>query len=228
MKRKASPTTNEAESSTRLVRRRIQVLDDAPEEPETDSSSGLDTTSTDEDSSDLSSSSDESSDTSSQDDDDDMETDEQASSPFISPPLTVGTSIHTDAHSGVTTLRMGQKPRIESPLPSDRSSILRRLQNFLPRMEDANRLLDVEREAGTLASRVIDADVDMTDQSDDGKQGQYIEMDLGLGVWEEQDEDVAKDPDVQARQEAEEKIKAALFQDTKAGAIQVVQEDGDI
>jgi hypothetical protein len=56
------------------------------------------------------------------------------------------------------------------------------LKDFLPQLKAANDELEAERRAGTLKQRAIDA-------GSEEEEGQYIEMDLGLGVLEERNAD---------------------------------------
>lgn len=58
------------------------------------------------------------------------------------------------------------------------SSLGGRLRDFLPALAAANQDLEVERREGRLEERDIE-------RVDEGEGGQYIEMDLGLGVLEE-------------------------------------------
>ncbi|CAI7570657.1 unnamed protein product [Penicillium glandicola] len=86
----------------------------------------------------------------------------------------------TDAHasgpsSSLPHIAGRPKPRIHR-LKGD-SGLLSRLNAFLPKMKDANEDLQRQIEAGEAENLVLD--------NADENGGQYIEMDLGLGVLEE-------------------------------------------
>jgi hypothetical protein len=65
------------------------------------------------------------------------------------------------------------------------------LPEFLARMESANQELEAERVAGTLANRRIEID----ENQNASESGQYIEMNLGLGVFEERNDDTSTSSD---------------------------------
>ena len=71
------------------------------------------------------------------------------------------------------------------------SSIGSMLPDFLARMESANQELEAERVAGTLANRRVEID----ENQSVSESGQYIEMNLGLGVFEERNDDTSTSSD---------------------------------
>ncbi|KAL4768582.1 hypothetical protein BDW60DRAFT_197147 [Aspergillus nidulans var. acristatus] len=80
----------------------------------------------------------------------------------------------------ITSLPARRKPDIRRI--EQESSLLNRLSAFLPQMKSANE--DLEREIA--AGRAKDIRLDDVDEGSDGQRdGQYIEMNLGLGVLEE-------------------------------------------
>jgi hypothetical protein len=80
-----------------------------------------------------------------------------------------------------TTLRFNnERPNFSIGQLTD-SPIASILPDFLARMEAANKELEVERAAGTLNNRRIEIDENLSGSED----GQFIEMNLGLGVLEE-------------------------------------------
>ncbi|KAH7113887.1 hypothetical protein B0J11DRAFT_585082 [Dendryphion nanum] len=72
----------------------------------------------------------------------------------------------------------GKKPRMK--LRDEEMGVDLRpwLKEFLPKLKAANEELEREKQAGTLKDKIIERD---------GDEGQYIEMDLGLGVLKERD-----------------------------------------
>lgn len=88
--------------------------------------------------------------------------------------------------SEITKLRAGNMPTFsfdhfkESPVASI-------LPEFLAQMEAANKELEIERAAGTLDARRLEID----DTKDGSESGQYIEMNLRLGVLEEKNGDAS-------------------------------------
>ena len=78
------------------------------------------------------------------------------------------------------------KPTFANPLAAPSSSLLaKRFHAFIPHLAAANLQLEVEREKGTLGERNIEA-IDEEEEAEGGGEwgGQYIEMNLGLGVLE--------------------------------------------
>jgi hypothetical protein len=69
------------------------------------------------------------------------------------------------------------------------------LRDFLPKLKAANEELESERQAGTLKDK-------MMDNAGEEADGQYIEMNLGLGVLEERDPD-AKDDESESDDDSE-------------------------
>ncbi|KAF2873579.1 hypothetical protein BDV95DRAFT_605073 [Massariosphaeria phaeospora] len=122
----------------------------------------------------LDSSDEPSSESSSEDDDEDEDSDEAS-------------DVDTNAANAqnpndIVNLRAnrGKKPKMKLSR-RDRDPGLRSfLRSFLPQLKAANAELEVQREAGTLKGREIDA-------ADDEDEQPYIEMNLGLGVLEAQD-----------------------------------------
>jgi hypothetical protein len=116
--------------------------------------------------------------------DDEYEVDSSSSSSGAS---TSGDESDTDAQQAgelnddITNVRAtGGKPYF-SITELKHSPLTSMLPQFLTQMEAANKELEAERAAGTLANRRIDEDENETKAVD----GQYIEMNLGLGVFEE-------------------------------------------
>ncbi|KAL4809430.1 hypothetical protein BDV18DRAFT_80436 [Aspergillus unguis] len=80
---------------------------------------------------------------------------------------------------GITSLPARRKPNICRL--NQEPSLLSRLSAFLPQMKTANEDLEKEIAAG----RAKDIQLDDEEEGEDQKDGQYIEMNLGLGVLEE-------------------------------------------
>jgi hypothetical protein len=76
---------------------------------------------------------------------------------------------------------MNRKPKFDFAALRSKSSLMSKLPGFLAQMEAANRELEAEKAAGTIASRRLEID----DNEEGSKTEQYIEMNLGLGVLEE-------------------------------------------
>ncbi|KAL4917538.1 hypothetical protein BDW62DRAFT_201568 [Aspergillus aurantiobrunneus] len=85
-------------------------------------------------------------------------------------------------NEGITSLPARRKPHIRRLEPE--SSLLSKLSAFLPQMKTANEDLQKEIAAGCAK----DIQLDDADENDDHGNGQYIEMNLGLGVLEEKRE----------------------------------------
>ncbi|KAF2138768.1 uncharacterized protein K452DRAFT_290418 [Aplosporella prunicola CBS 121167] len=91
----------------------------------------------------------------------------------------------------VTSLPRPPKPSVRRKLykktnaASERVPLSERLKAFLPQLAAANEELEREKAAGRLGERSLEVE--------NGKEneGQYIEMDLGLGVLEEKDPNAA-------------------------------------
>lgn len=113
-----------------------------------------------------------------------------------------------------------QKPNFDFAALKASSSLMSSLPSFLSQMEAANRELEEERKAGTLAQRKLEID-DSDDQEEDedesmdgeGKaksekkqkeQKQYIEMNLGLGVLEEKGDDTSSDESTSSEESSED------------------------
>ena len=87
-------------------------------------------------------------------------------------------SINTDDDpEKVVTLRPGKKPKMRSPSTKKSNFLLKRLQAFLPELQNANQVLERDRMEGRLEQRMIE-------NVEEGEE-RVIEMDLGLGVLEE-------------------------------------------
>lgn len=91
----------------------------------------------------------------------------------------------TQAEPKVENLRAnrGQKPEMRFNKDEMGPDIRTFLKDFLPQLKAANDELEAERKAGTLKNRKIEAEGE--------EDGQYIEMNLGLGVLEEKDPNAA-------------------------------------
>jgi hypothetical protein len=86
-------------------------------------------------------------------------------------------SIETDDDpEKVITLRPGKKPKMKPPSTKKRDSLLKRLQAFLPELQNANQVLEQDRIEGRLGQRRME-------NVEEGEK-RVIEMDLGLGVLE--------------------------------------------
>lgn len=94
----------------------------------------------------------------------------------------------------------------------DGSALLERLRGFLPQMAAANKTLEVERAAGTLPER----DLERVDE--EGGEGGYIEMNLGLGVLEERDPD-AESSSSESEGSDEEEDMVATSGDQRGGRV---------
>ena len=79
---------------------------------------------------------------------------------------------------------MVRKPKFDFAALKRKSHLMAKLPNFLAEMDAANRELEAEKASGTLRARRLEID-----DKDDLKVGQYIEMNLGLGVLEEKTSD---------------------------------------
>ncbi|KAF2659635.1 hypothetical protein K491DRAFT_564385, partial [Lophiostoma macrostomum CBS 122681] len=97
----------------------------------------------------------------------------------------------TDREDGVTNLRAnrGKKPKMKISQAELGSDLRPFLKDFLPQLKAANEELEAAKRAGTLKEKTIEDDGDEQDRG--GRQ--YIEMDLGLGVLEEQHPDADGD-----------------------------------
>lgn len=92
---------------------------------------------------------------------------------------------------GTVTLRLNnERPNFSFDQLRD-SPIASMLPEFLARMESANQELEAERVAGTLANRRIEID----ENQNGSEGGQFIEMNLGLGVLEERNDDTSTSSD---------------------------------
>jgi hypothetical protein len=61
-----------------------------------------------------------------------------------------------ESGDGLTTLRLGKKPKIDAGVLSQSSGLLEKLRKFLPEMAAANDTLEAERVTGTLSKRVME------------------------------------------------------------------------
>lgn len=85
---------------------------------------------------------------------------------------------------------MDRKPKFDFASLKSNSLLMNKLPGFLAEMDAANRELEVEKEAGTIAERRLEISDDEGEGEGEGeKAGQYIEMNLGLGVLEEKTSD---------------------------------------
>ncbi|KAL4978354.1 hypothetical protein BDW66DRAFT_18575 [Aspergillus desertorum] len=85
------------------------------------------------------------------------------------------------ANERITSLPARRRPNIRRI--EQEPSLLSRLSAFLPQMKSANE--DLEREIAAGRGKDIRLDDDVDEESDRQREGQYIEMNLGLGVLEE-------------------------------------------
>ncbi|OBT77412.1 hypothetical protein VF21_04270 [Pseudogymnoascus sp. 05NY08] len=89
--------------------------------------------------------------------------------------------------SKVTNVQpMDRKPKFDFAALKSNSLLLNKLPGFLAEMDAANRELEAEKKAGTIAERRLEID---DDEEEGEKAEQYIEMNLGLGVLEEKTSD---------------------------------------
>jgi len=91
------------------------------------------------------------------------------------------------------------------------SPVVSRIPEFLAAMEAANKELEAERAAGTLAGRCLEID-DVKDEADDT---QYIEMNLGLGVLEERNGDTSTSSESESSNDASEEVMDKLMGNRK-------------
>ncbi|ORY19511.1 hypothetical protein BCR34DRAFT_462336, partial [Clohesyomyces aquaticus] len=85
----------------------------------------------------------------------------------------------------------GKKPSMKLPKEALAEDLRAHLAQFLPQLAAANEELEARRKAGTLQEKAIEI-------GDAEEAGQYIEMDLGLGVLEHKEpgaEDAPPDAD---------------------------------
>lgn len=123
--------------------------------------------------------------------------------------------------SPIPILSLRKKPKIgslrsipDSDSPAHEcdggSALAARLKFFLPSLAAANAQLEQERAAGRLAERDIEkldhviADGKEADEESNGGERQYIEMNLGLGVLEEQDPDACSSDSDEQDERSEE------------------------
>lgn len=83
---------------------------------------------------------------------------------------------------------MDRKPKFDFASLKSNSLLMNKLPGFLAEMDAANRELEAEKEAGTIAERRLEISDD-DGEGEGEKAGQYIEMNLGLGVLEEKTSD---------------------------------------
>ncbi|KFY83952.1 hypothetical protein V500_09750 [Pseudogymnoascus sp. VKM F-4518 (FW-2643)] len=83
---------------------------------------------------------------------------------------------------------MDRKPKFDFASLKSNSLLMNKLPGFLAEMDAANRELEAEKEAGTIAERRLEISDD-EGEGEGKKAGQYIEMNLGLGVLEEKTSD---------------------------------------
>ncbi|KAF2202790.1 hypothetical protein GQ43DRAFT_298999 [Delitschia confertaspora ATCC 74209] len=127
--------------------------------------------------------------------------------------------------------RPAEKPKMRlSEIGNNVSDLKARLQSFLPQLKAANEELERERRAGTLKNRVI--------EGDEGG-GEYIEMDLGLGVLEhkghngedkeseDESEDDEDNADENKERSNEKDILGKLMGQNRRKAPAAIQEVGD-
>ncbi|KFY23813.1 hypothetical protein V491_02403 [Pseudogymnoascus sp. VKM F-3775] len=92
----------------------------------------------------------------------------------------------TQSANKVTNVQpMDRKPKFDFAALKSNSLLMNKLPGFLAEMDAANRELEAEKKAGTIAERRLEID----DEEEGEKAGQYIEMNLGLGVLEEKTSD---------------------------------------
>jgi len=188
MKRK-SPS-DPGPQPVRAVRPKIEIMDDdtstsqstaSHSNPSAELDSDTQPTEYSDDSSDSSSLSESTSDSSSDsssDEESDAE-DEENATISIGRNAPLGASVYTDASTGLTTVRIGTRPNIDQSILSSSSSVLKRLRRFLPQLEEANKVLEVERADGTLTKRIIDvhgSDEEEDESADEETSQPYIEM----------------------------------------------------
>ncbi|KFY45469.1 hypothetical protein V494_00933 [Pseudogymnoascus sp. VKM F-4513 (FW-928)] len=100
--------------------------------------------------------------------------------------LEIETEDTTQGANKVTNVQpMDRKPKFDFAALKSNSLLMNKLPGFLAEMESANRELEAEKQAGTIAERRLEID----DEEEGEKDGQYIEMNLGLGVLEEKTSD---------------------------------------
>ncbi|KAL4899506.1 hypothetical protein BDW74DRAFT_109163 [Aspergillus multicolor] len=87
----------------------------------------------------------------------------------------------TGDNEAITSLPARRKPNIRRI--DQEPGLLSRLSAFLPQMKSANE--DLEREIAAGRGKDLQLDDDGDEENDGQREGQYIEMNLGLGVLEE-------------------------------------------
>lgn len=96
----------------------------------------------------------------------------------------------SDCGSDVINLRIGGKPtmRLRPAHTAPGFDLLAKVRNFMPQIHAANETLDQERVEGAIDKRKLEIDSDEGSEPGDGdsERGPVIEMNLGLGVLEEQ------------------------------------------
>ncbi|KAL5381167.1 hypothetical protein DPSP01_007421 [Paraphaeosphaeria sporulosa] len=80
----------------------------------------------------------------------------------------------------------GKRPDFKLPEEEELDDIRPFLKDFLPKLKAANEELEAQKATGTLQTSEI-----VGDEEADGEE-QYIELNLGLGVLEEKDDDVGE------------------------------------
>ena len=100
-----------------------------------------------------------------------------------SSPSSASTSSSSASSSSYSAASDSDRQNHTSVLSTENLSTLQsRLSELLPKMRSANKELELERAEGTLGERDIE-NVEEEEEEEGG--GEYIEMDLGLGVLEE-------------------------------------------
>jgi hypothetical protein len=86
------------------------------------------------------------------------------------------------------------------------SSVASLLPSFLARMAAANNELKTEEAMGTIATRRMELD----ESADEAEVGQYIEMNLGLGVLQEEDDMTSSDDETSSDNSVEDIMQKLL------------------
>ncbi|KAL5347745.1 hypothetical protein ACLOAV_007154 [Pseudogymnoascus australis] len=99
------------------------------------------------------------------------------------------TENETQGANKVTNVQpMDRKPKFDFAALKSNSLLMGKLPSFLAEMDAANRELEAEKKAGTIGERRLEISDDEGEGGSE-KAGQYIEMNLGLGVLEEKTSD---------------------------------------
>ncbi|CAD6567356.1 MAG: hypothetical protein ASARMPREDX12_000224 [Alectoria sarmentosa] len=125
-----------------------------------------------------------------------------------------GSSSESESSSADSALSSSTSNSMQQSLPphlsvasltvDNLSNLQARLNALLPKMKDANEVLEAERKEGRLDERNIE---NISDAEAGGQEGEYIEMDLGLGVLEQRGEEIEKSGSEERENESDDERK---------------------